>query len=306
MEIIMIMLSAILTNNVVLSQSYGLCPYVGVSSKVSTSFKLSLAVLFVLTCSSILNYIIYNFVLIPLELTYLNTIVFIIVIATFVQCVELFIKRFAPKLYEVLGIYLPLITTNCIILGVTELIVPEVNFGIALIKAVCYGLGFMLAICLLASVRESINNKRTPEFSSGLPIVLCLAGFIAMAFESFNGMISMPSTEQVVEKASTPGALTILWATLILLAVMVVCALIIYFSNRVFSKKTSSEDEAIDELLKHLPGVNCGGCGNPSCREFAKKVLKGESAVSGCKALDEKGRAALEAYIREKHGESRN
>lgn len=302
----MIMLSAILTNNVVLSQSYGLCPYVGVSSKVSTSFKLSLAVLFVLTCSSILNYILYNFVLISLELTYLNTIVFIIVIATFVQCVELFIKRFAPKLYEVLGIYLPLITTNCIILGVIELIVPEANFLVALLKTVCYGLGFMLAICLLASVREGINNKRTPEFSSGLPIVLCVAGFIAMAFESFSGMVTMPSTSQVSTTAGTPSALTILWAALILLAIMVVCAVIIYFSNRVFNKKADANDEEIDAILKHLPGVNCGACGNPSCREFARKLLKGESGTSGCKVLDENGKKALEEYIKEKHGESRN
>ncbi len=303
MEIIMIMLSAILTNNVVLNQSYGLCPYIGVSKKVSTSFKLSLAVLFVLTCSTILNYIIYNFILIPLKLTYLNTIAFILIIATFVQCVDLFVKRFAPKLYEVLGIYLPLITTNCIILGVVELVVPEVNFGIALLKAICFGLGFMLAICLLASIRESINNKDVPSLSKELPIVLILAGLIAMAFSSFNGMVTNPVTDKVVvsQTASTP--LTILWASLILLAIMVVSATLIYFSNRLIAKKENDEvsNEEIDEILKHLPGVNCGGCGNPSCREFAKKLIKGEETASGCKVLQNNKKAILEQYLKDRY-----
>ena len=303
MEIVMIMLSAILTNNVVLNQSYGLCPYIGVSKKVSTSFKLSLAVLFVLTCSTILNYIIYNFILIPLNLTYLNTIAFILIIATFVQCVDLFIKRFAPKLYQVLGIYLPLITTNCIILGVVELVVPEVNFGIALLKAICFGVGFMLAICLLASIRESINKKDVPKISNELPIVLVLAGLIAMAFSSFSGMVSNPATDKVVATEGAVTPLTILWATLILLAIMVISATLIYLSTKILIKKGNKDvsDKEIDEILKHLPGANCGACGNPSCREFAKKLIKGEKTTSGCKVLKQNAKTALEEYLKGKN-----
>jgi len=301
MEIIMIMLSAILTNNVVLNQSYGLCPYVGMSKDVSTSFKLSLAVLFVLTCSTILNYIIYNFVLIPLNLTYLNTIAFIIIIATFVQSLDLFIKRFAPKLHNVLGIYLPLIATNCVILGVVELVVPEVNFGIALLKAICFGLGFMLAICLLASIRQNINNKEVPNISKGLPVVLTLAGLIALAFDVFSGVIKNVTTDKIVVETVNVEPITILWAGLILLAIMLVACVIILFANKISNKKIDPLDKEAEELLKHLPGVNCGACGNPSCKEYAKNLLLGKASHTDCKILKEEGKLALLDYLKEKN-----
>jgi len=203
---------------------------------------------------------------------------------------------------------LPLITTNCVILGVIELVVPEVNFGIALLKSICYALGFMLAICLLASIRESINQKEEPAISKGLPIVLVLAGLIAMAFDVFKGMIKTPSTDKLVVSETVAKPITILYAGLILLAIMLVCSLIIYLSNKLIdkNKKNSIDDEA-EELLNHLPNVNCGACGNPSCREFAKRLLKGEVGVADCKILKAKGTTALEEYLKEKQKrESRN
>ena len=191
MSITMIFVSAVLVNNIVLSQFLGICPFLGVSKKISTAFGMGLAVMFVMTISSVATYLIYYRLLVPHQLEFMNTVVFILVIAALVQMVEIVIKKVSPLLYQALGIFLPLITTNCAVLGVAILAVQK-EFSLS--HSVCFGLanaiGFTLAIVLMAGLRERINQNQDalPRGMRGAPIVLITAALLSMAFMGFSGI----------------------------------------------------------------------------------------------------------------------
>ncbi|MDO5325125.1 MAG: electron transport complex subunit RsxA [Clostridia bacterium] len=189
-EILLFMVSCILTNNFIFSRFLGCCPFLGVSSKVETSVSMGLAVTFVMTIASLFCWLIYNLLLIPLNLTYMNTISFILVIAALVQFVEMFLKKSSPTLYSALGIYLPLITTNCAVLGVATL---NMNNSYGLLQSVLNGtfsaLGFLLAIVLMAGVRERLESSKIPACMKGFPITLVSAGLMAVAFMGFQGLV---------------------------------------------------------------------------------------------------------------------
>ena len=189
-EILLFMVSCILTHNFIFNRFLGCCPFLGVSSKVETSVSMGLAVTFVMAIASLFCWLIYNFLLIPLELTYMNTIAFILVIAALVQFVEMFLKKSSPTLYIALGIYLPLITTNCAVLGVATL---NMNNNYGLLQSVLNGtfsaLGFLLAIVLMAGVRERLESSKIPACMKGFPITLVSAGLMAVAFMGFNGLV---------------------------------------------------------------------------------------------------------------------
>ena len=189
-EILLFMVSCILTHNFIFNRFLGCCPFLGVSSKVETSVSMGLAVTFVMTIASLFCWLIYNLLLIPLDLTYMNTISFILVIAALVQFVEMFLKKSSPTLYSALGIYLPLITTTCAVLGVATL---NMNNNYGLLQSVLNGtfsaLGFLLAIVLMAGVRERLESSKIPACMKGFPITLVSAGLMAGAFMGFNGLV---------------------------------------------------------------------------------------------------------------------
>ena len=188
-SLLAISLGAILTNNFIFSQFLGCCPFLGCSSKVDTATGMGIAVVFVMGLASAICWVIYTYILVPLQLAFLNTLAFILVIAALVQLVEMFLKKSVPSLYSALGIYLPLITTNCAVLGVVLLNVQNnYNFIESLVYGVTGGLGFMLAIVLFASVRERIAFSDYPECVEGFPICLVSAGLVALAFMGFSGM----------------------------------------------------------------------------------------------------------------------
>ena len=187
--LILIAIGSALVNNVVLSQFLGLCPFLGVSKKVKTASGMGTAVIFVITIASLVAAVIYRFILTPLDLQYLRTIVFILVIAALVQFVEMFLKKMVPSLYSALGIFLPLITTNCAVLGVVLLNVQNnYNFLESLVYGITGGIGFLLAIVLFASVRERVEFADYPECFKGFSICLVSAALVALAFMGFSGM----------------------------------------------------------------------------------------------------------------------
>lgn len=188
--LLLIAVGSALVNNVVLSQFLGLCPFLGVSKKIKTAAGMGAAVIFVITVSSLLASIIYKYVLVPLELTYLNTIVFILVIAALVQFVEMVLKKFSPSLYQALGVYLPLITTNCAVLGVALTNVSKgYNIGTSVVNGFGTALGFTIAIVILAGIRERCEYNDVPKSFKGMPITLITAGLMAIAFIGFSGII---------------------------------------------------------------------------------------------------------------------
>lgn len=183
-------IGAALVNNVVLSQFLGLCPFLGVSKKTDTAAGMGAAVIFVITISSSVTYGIYYGILVPMNLEYLQTIVFILVIAALVQLVEMILKKFLPPLYQALGVYLPLITTNCAVLGVAiSNIDSGDNFVTCLFRAVGTAVGFLIAIVILAGVREKSEHNDIPKAFQGTPITLVTAGLMAIAFTGFAGLL---------------------------------------------------------------------------------------------------------------------
>ncbi len=186
--IVSILLAGILTNNMVLSKFLGICPFLGVSKKANTAFSMSVAVTLVMVIATAVTHPIYNYILYP-KYTYLETIVFILVIAAIVQLIEIVLKRYIKPIYNALGIYLPLITTNCAVLGITMLnITNELNFVQSLFNALSAGLGFMLAMLLFAGVRERLEASNIPEFLKGLPITLIAAAIVSLSFLGFAGI----------------------------------------------------------------------------------------------------------------------
>ena len=189
-ELILLVISSALVSNVVLSQFLGLCPFLGVSKKVETAAGMGGAVIFVITLASAVTGVIYKFVLEKFHITYLQTIVFILVIAALVQFVEMFLKKYMVGLYEALGVYLPLITTNCAVLGVA---LNNVKFDYDILTGTVNGFatatGFAIAIVILAGIREKIEDNDIPEVFKGMPIVLVTAGLMAIAFCGFSGLL---------------------------------------------------------------------------------------------------------------------
>ena len=189
-ELILIIVGSALVNNIILSQFQGLCPFLGVSKKVDTSIGMGAAVIFVITLASIATNLVYALVLVPLHLEYLQTIAFILVIAALVQFVEMFLKKSMPSLYSALGVFLPLITTNCAVLGSALTNVQKgYNFIFSVANGFGTAVGFTVAIVLLASIRESIEDNDIPYNFQGSPIVLITSGLMAIAFMGFSGLI---------------------------------------------------------------------------------------------------------------------
>ena len=189
-ELLLIIVSSALVNNVVLSQFMGLCPFLGVSKTTDTAAGMGGAVIFVITLSSFVTSVIYKLILQPLDLTYLQTIVFILIIAALVQFVEMFLKKYMKSLYEALGVYLPLITTNCAVLGVALTNVQK-EYGIftGMVNGFATALGFTISIVILAGIREKLEYNDYPESFKGMPMVLVTAGLMAIAFCGFSGLL---------------------------------------------------------------------------------------------------------------------
>ncbi len=189
MELIGIIIVAIFVNNVVFSQFLGICPFLGVSKKVDTAIGMGLAVMFVLTLATIVTFIVQKGILEQFGLEYLQTITFILVIASLVQMVEIILKKISPSLYQALGVFLPLITTNCVILGVAILVIQkEYNLLESVIYAMATAIGYAMALIIFSSIREQLSLTRVPKTMQGVPIALITAGIIAMAFMGFSGI----------------------------------------------------------------------------------------------------------------------
>ena len=188
-ELLAITLGAILANNFIFSQFLGCCPFLGVSKKVDTAVGMGIAVTFVMGLASAVCYVVNALVLIPLDLEYMQTVAFILVIAALVQFIEMFLQKTVPALYTALGVFLPLITTNCAVLGVS---INNVPYGYNLLESVVYGvtggLGFMLAIVLFASIRERLEFAQCPKSFEGIPLAMVTAGLMALAFMGFSGL----------------------------------------------------------------------------------------------------------------------
>ena len=189
-ELFVIVISSMLVSNVVLSQFLGICPFLGVSKKTETAAGMGGAVVFVITIASFVASLLYKFILVPTHFEYLKTIVFILVIAALVQIVEMFLKKFVPSLYKALGVYLPLITTNCAVLGVA---LNNVKYEYSILESVvngfATGVGYLIAIVLLAGIREKMEYNDIPESFQGMPIVLLTAALMAIAFFGFSGIV---------------------------------------------------------------------------------------------------------------------
>ena len=189
-SLILILMGGVLVNNYVLQQFLGICPFLGVSKKVNQASGMGMAVIFVMLFATAATWPIHNLILVPLGLGYLQTIVFILVIATLVQFVEIVLKRFIPSLHASLGIYLPLITTNCAVLGVTiNNISAGYNFLESMVSSLGVGLGFLLAMLLFAGVRSKLDDSNAPKCFRGLPVTLIAASIVAMAFYGFAGIV---------------------------------------------------------------------------------------------------------------------
>ena len=201
MEILLIFISAVFVNNVVLSQFLGVCPFLGVSKKVGTAVGMTAAVTFVMAIATLVTYLLQYYVLVPLHIEFLQTVSFILVIASLVQMVEIIIKKISPSLYQALGIFLPLITTNCVVLGVAiQVVTNEYNFGFAegarmlglgeaMLFSIATAIGYGLALILFAGIREQLELSNVPKSFKGVPIALLTAGIMALAFMGFSGLV---------------------------------------------------------------------------------------------------------------------
>jgi electron transport complex protein RnfA len=192
MEYLAIIIFAVFVNNVILSQFLGICPFLGVSTKVSTAAGMGAAVVFVMALSTVVTFLLQEFILEPLQIEFLQTIVFILVIAALVQMVEIILKKISPSLYQALGVFLPLITTNCAVLGISILVVQK---GYNLLEGLTYSigisLGFTLAMIIFAGLREHLELVQVPKGVKGIPIALITAGILAMAFMGFAGLVKI-------------------------------------------------------------------------------------------------------------------
>lgn len=190
MEYIIIIIAAIFVNNIVFAQFLGICPFLGVSGKTSTAMGMGGAVIFVMTLATIVTFLVYHYLLIPLKLEFLQTICYILVIAALVQMVEIILKKLSPSLYQALGIFLPLITTNCTVLGVAIIVIQkDFNLMQSVVFAIATSTGFTLALLIFSGIREHLDLMVVPKGMRGVPIALVTAGLLALAFMGFAGMV---------------------------------------------------------------------------------------------------------------------
>lgn len=191
MEYIIIIIAAVFVNNIVLNQFLGICPFIGVSNKVETAIGMTGAVTFVMVLATLVTYLIMDNILVPFEIEYMRTITFILVIASLVQLVEIILKKVSPSLYQALGIFLPLITTNCAVLGVAVLAAGNADFNLlkSVVYAVANAIGFGLALIIFAGIREQLELAEIPEGMKGVPIAFIVAGILALAFMGFAGIV---------------------------------------------------------------------------------------------------------------------
>jgi electron transport complex protein RnfA len=195
MTYILIFISAVFINNVVLSQILGICPFLGVSKKIDMAVGMGISVIFVIAMSTLVTFLLMQYILVPLNLEFMQTISFILVIAALVQMVEIILKKVSPALYQSLGVFLPLITTNCAVLGVAILVTKHDIYSESLLLSVVYGtataIGFALALFIFAGIREQINIANIPKVFKGMPIALIIAGILAMVFMGFTGIVQV-------------------------------------------------------------------------------------------------------------------
>ncbi len=191
MEFFVIFIAAVFVNNIVLAQFLGICPFLGVSNKISTAVGMTGAVLFVMTFATLVTYLLYTYVLAPMNMAFLRTVTFILVIASLVQMIEIMLKKVSPSLYQALGVFLPLITTNCAVLGVAILALglEQTNLLKALFFAISNAIGFGLALILFAGIRERMELAEVPKGMQGVPINLLIAGLLSLAFLGFTGLV---------------------------------------------------------------------------------------------------------------------
>jgi len=190
MEYILMIVAAVFVNNIVLTQFLGICPFLGVSKRLSTSLGMGGGVIFVMTLSTVMTYLAQKYVLVPLRIEFMQTIVYILVIAALVQMVEIILKKVSPALYQALGVYLPLITTNCTILGVAILVIrKDFNLIQSTVFAAANALGFTFALILFSGIRERLELLNVPEAMKGIPLALVLAGLLSLAFMGFSGIV---------------------------------------------------------------------------------------------------------------------
>jgi electron transport complex protein RnfA len=184
-------IGAVLVNNIILAQFLGICPFMGVSSKINTALSMGIAVIFVMTLATLVTSLIYKYVLLPMNLAFLQTIAFILVIASLVQMLEIMLKKVSPSLYQALGVFLPLITTNCAVLGVAILVTQKFPDSIfdSVIYTVGMAIGFTVAICILAGIREQLDLVKIPKAMQGIPLSLIVAGILALAFMGFANLV---------------------------------------------------------------------------------------------------------------------
>lgn len=190
MEYVIIIIAAIFVNNIVFAQFLGICPFLGVSNKISTSVGMGGAVIFVMTLATLVTFMVYQYILLPLELGFLQTISYILIIAALVQMVEIILKKVSPSLYQALGIFLPLITTNCAVLGVAILVIQK-NYNLleSVVYTVATAIGFTLALVIFAGIREHMELMGVPRGMRGVPIALVVAGLLSLAFMGFAGLV---------------------------------------------------------------------------------------------------------------------
>jgi len=190
MEYVIIIISAIFVNNIVLAQFLGICPFLGVSTKIETAMGMGASVIFVMTLATLVTFLVQQYVLAPLNLAFLQTISFILIIAALVQMLEIILKKVSPSLYQALGIYLPLITTNCAVLGVALLVIKkDYNLMESVVFTIATAVGFALALVIFSGIREQLALAEVPKGMKGIPIALITTGILAMAFMGFSGMV---------------------------------------------------------------------------------------------------------------------
>lgn len=288
MNYILVLFACIFVNNVIFTQVYGTCPFLGVSKKTDQAIGMGLAVTFVMLAATAVTWPIQYYLLNRFDLAYLQTLTFILVIATLVQFIEMVLKKYIPALHASLGVYLPLITTNCAVLGVTvDNISADYSFLTALITAVGSGLGFLLAMLLFAIVRGRIEKNNVTKSWDGLPLTLAAAAIVSVCFRGFDGVMSVPTAAEAPElyhggetSSYTAGALQdILLAVLVVTVVGVVCAGLLMLAARYMTVK---EDERFPKVRALLPGANCGACGYPGCDGYAQALLSGDVPVNKC------------------------
>lgn len=290
-ELLMIAFGSIFVSNFVFARFLGICPFLGVSKKVETAVGMGLAVTFVMALASGITYGVQR-LLVQFRIEVLQTLTFILVIAVLVQFVEMVIRKTSPILYQALGIYLPLITTNCAVMGVALI---NVNENYTFIKSVNNGIaaamGFTLAIVLFAGIRERLDKAEVPKSLAGFPIALVTAGLISLAFLGFNGFnLNQLFNYNPAATVATETAEKMLLAEAFRLNPVVMSVIVLSVLGALFGiglaiaakKLAVASDPRVDEVEPLLPGANCGACGYPGCRGLAEAIVGGQAPITAC------------------------